>query len=93
MLHYLHISLPVRVCASLVSRAHVRANANMRKAPNVYPLARLLNDTANPECQVEIGGRWLPARPEGYFSLQSRVRAAWLVFTGRADAVIWPGNQ
>lgn len=26
-------------------------------------------------------------------SLQSRFRCAWLVFTGRADAVIWPEDE
>jgi hypothetical protein len=69
------------------------SEAQMRKAPTIYPLARLLKDTVNPTCQVEIDGQWLPARPEGFFSLRSRLNAAWVVFTGRADAVVWPGNQ
>lgn len=36
---------------------------------------------------------WVPARPMGYPNIASRIRAAWLVFTGRADALIWPGGQ
>jgi hypothetical protein len=36
---------------------------------------------------------WHPARCEGYPSLRYRIKAAWLVFTGRADALIWPGDQ
>lgn len=34
-------------------------------------------------------GRWVPARPIGMFGLRYRLKAAWRVFTGRADAVIW----
>lgn len=34
-------------------------------------------------------GRWVPARPLGGWG---RWRAAWLVFTGRADALVWPGQ-
>ena len=33
---------------------------------------------------------WLPARPTGYQSFFQRWRAAWLVFTGQADALVWP---
>jgi hypothetical protein len=39
------------------------------------------------------GNKWHHARPLGYQSLWSRIYCAWLVFTGKADAVIWPGNQ
>lgn len=30
-----------------------------------------------------------PARPIGFYSLPSRARLAWAVFTGRADALFW----
>ena len=36
---------------------------------------------------------WVPARPEGYSSILYRLKATWLVFTGRADALVWPGGQ
>lgn len=42
-------------------------------------------------CQAEIGGRYVPARPLRLLS--GRVRAAWLVLTDHADAVVWPGGQ
>lgn len=45
------------------------------------------------EATKKIGGDWVPARPEGYPSLATRLQAAWLVLTGRADALIWPGEQ
>jgi hypothetical protein len=32
-------------------------------------------------------------RPEGFASLGSRLRCAWLVFTGKADAVTWPEDD
>lgn len=30
-----------------------------------------------------------PARARGYPSFRNRVRASWMVFTGRADALLW----
>ncbi len=38
-------------------------------------------------------GRWVPARALPFFGRFVRWRAAWLVFTGRADALVWPGRQ
>ena len=45
--------------------------------------------------QVEIGGKWVPARPINwkYRTLSQRFREAWAVFTGRADSFIWPEGQ
>jgi len=63
----------------------------MNKAPTIYSLKGLLKSIQN--CEAEIDGKWVPARPVGYYSLRHRVKAAWLVFTGEADAVTWPGNQ
>lgn len=36
-------------------------------------------------------GRWVEARAEGWsgICLRLRLRAAWLVFTGRADVLKW----
>lgn len=39
--------------------------------------------------ETEIGGRWVPARPLPFPSFLQRWRAAWMVFTGRADALKW----
>jgi hypothetical protein len=38
-------------------------------------------------------GKWVPARPLGFPSFGYRIKAAWLVFTGRADALIWPAPK
>jgi hypothetical protein len=45
------------------------------------------------EVKTEIGGQWMEARPEGFASIRNHLRAAWLVLTGKADAVVWPGGQ
>lgn len=37
-------------------------------------------------------GRWVPARPYGFQSWRYRIKATWLVWTGQADAIIWPGQ-
>ena len=36
-------------------------------------------------------GFWTPARPEGWsgFNLIKRIKAAWIVFTGKVDVLIW----
>lgn len=49
-----------------------------------------------PECSIPAASvhakraYWAPARPEGFASIWYRLRATWLVFTGQADALIWP---
>lgn len=57
----------------------------------IYNLEWLLKH-AN-RCQAEINGRWVPARPlSGTFRFE-KLRAAWEVFRGRADAFRWPESQ
>ncbi len=51
-----------------------------------------INSLAEPWAQVLINGRWHPARPTPYSSPLQRIKAAWLVFTGRADALKWHGQ-
>ena len=47
-------------------------------------------------CAVEIelcGVKYyVPARPLGWTSWLKRFKAIWLVWTGRADVVTWPGQ-
>lgn len=63
----------------------------LNKAPTIWQLERLVRYAIEGGCQAGLAdGRWVPARPCGFYSLGSRWRAAWLVFTGRADAVEWP---
>lgn len=43
-------------------------------------------------CQKEINGKWVPARPI-LGSFWSRLKDAWQVLTGKADAFTWPEGQ
>ena len=44
---------------------------------------------------AQINGRWVPCRGENYKyeSIWLRLRDAWDVFRGRADAFTWPEGQ
>lgn len=65
----------------------------MQNSPTIYKLENLIKMVNGPErSDACINGKWVPARPLGLFSLRSRLKAAWLVFTGRADAVEWEGQ-
>jgi hypothetical protein len=64
----------------------------MKRAPTKWALLSLLAHCQRGP-QRGLGGMWVPARPEGYFSLFSRARLAWLVFSGRADALTWPEDD
>lgn len=63
----------------------------MNKAPNLWTLKSLLEYI--PTVSAEIGGRWVPARPLGVYSIRHRLNIAWKVFTGKADAFTWPEEQ
>ena len=64
-----------------------------RPYPNVYRLAGLLRAADGTSMTEVADGRWVPSRPLGFQAWHQRWRAAWLVFTGKADAVVWPENQ
>lgn len=36
--------------------------------------------------------KYVPARPLGWTDIPHRLRAVWLVWTGRVDIVAWPGQ-
>lgn len=62
----------------------------LNQAPNDWTIGELITHLqAGPRTQIK-GGGWQPARPFGLFGLRSRLRLAWLVFTGQADALRWP---
>jgi len=46
-------------------------------------------------CDALIGGKWVPARPLNHKvrSIRQKIREAWMVFTGKADALLWPRGQ
>lgn len=54
-----------------------------------------LENLQNIDVQAEIDGEWVPARPLNwqYRSLKQRIKEAYAVFTGKADAFIWPKGQ
>jgi|GEM_PF-1557053 len=63
----------------------------MKNAPNLWTLRDLF--VFSGRNSAEINGKYVPARPMGWDSIPSRVKIAWKVFTGKADAVTWPGGQ
>lgn len=58
--------------------------------PNIWKAGELVDHCVRCDAMESVGGNlWQPCRPLGMPTLRSRIRAAWLVFTGRADAVLW----
>lgn len=49
------------------------------------------------EVRTRVNGKWVPCRPLQYPYLygcmKRRLRAAWAVLTGKADAFVWPEGQ
>lgn len=64
----------------------------MKKAPSLWKLKEL-HAYCHFGIQTEVNGKWVPARPLGYYSLWSRLAKAWTVFVGKADAVVWPEDD
>lgn len=64
----------------------------MRK-PDIRCVTEVVRDAQS--CSAGLSdGRWVPARSYARNQLcwYGRFKAVWLVFTGRADAVIYPGQ-
>ena len=62
----------------------------LNTAPYEWTICQLCDHIhTGPKTQVK-GGSWEPSRPYGLYSLRNRVRLAWMVFTGEADALRWP---
>jgi hypothetical protein len=66
----------------------------LRSAPYEWTIDALLEHArSGPQAQIMTGphrGGYRPARPCGYYSLTNRLRLAWMVFKGGADALRWP---
>jgi len=75
----------------MTRRAALSREREMSRYPNVcyvdYIIAHA-NDNA-----VATPEGYIPARPLGFQSFLSRCHCAWMVFTGRADALVWGGGQ
>ena len=63
----------------------------MKHAPNILDVVDVIARAKTTQAGLP-DGRWVPARSMGYYSIGNRLRAAWLVFTGEADALTWPGQ-
>ena len=63
----------------------------LKKAPNILRFEDV--DSHHGQTEAQINGKWVPARPIGYFSFRWRLKLAWMVFTGKADAFVWPEGQ
>ena len=61
------------------------------KFPSIHRVEAIIH--CAPLTTKEFRGNWTYARPSGCPSLWQRLRAAWLVFTGRADALVWGEGQ
>lgn len=64
----------------------------MKNHPTMYTLSELMRLASGSSQAGLPDGRWVPARPRGSSIRGSRLRIAWEVFCGRADAVKWPGQ-
>jgi len=60
------------------------------KYPNLIYLSEFWVKDLTSTMSVIQEATWIPARPLGYPTFTNRVKCAWLVFTGRADVLIWP---
>lgn len=56
-----------------------------------YKLQDLIDSAFSNYAQVK-DGCLVPARPLG-MGIKQRIKSAWKVLTGKADAVIWPEGQ
>ena len=62
------------------------------RSPNIFTASRAELDHLKSN-EAGIDGRWVPARPLAYEAIGRRWKAAWLVLTGRADALKWECGQ
>jgi hypothetical protein len=64
-----------------------------QKAPSLYTLDYLLSEAHQTSVKFHNSDKYIPARSLGLDTLSNRIRLAWMVFTGKADAFTWPGGQ
>lgn len=62
----------------------------MKKYPNLIHVELFSKEE---KTTANINGRWVPARPVGLSTLSNRFYCAWMVFTGKADALKWDEEQ
>lgn len=65
----------------------------MNAPPSTYQIDNLLRAIEHNTVEAQVArGVWVPARPLRVGGIRERLRAAWLVFTGKADALLWRGQ-
>lgn len=47
------------------------------------------DDMGNYRVSACIGGKWVMARPLSPLNIVKNIKYAWLVFTGKADVLVW----
>ena len=59
----------------------------------LYSIENLIHTASSTQTQLS-NGKWVCARPVNYKydSIFERIKHAWLVFTGKADAITWEGQ-
>lgn len=68
-----------------------RVARRQRQYPNIVDAYEIARGDYNCSQTERMPGLYVPARPLG--ASFHWLRATWLVFTGRADALIWPGQR
>lgn len=58
------------------------------RAPNKFTVEEIKQYHVKCEVQHDT---WVYARPLGYSSIFRRLKYTWLVFSGKADIIIWKG--
>ena len=63
------------------------------KDPNIIKMSPNWVNSLEEWQSSNDGENWVPSRAVGFASPWYRIKAAWLVFTGKADALVWPQGQ
>lgn len=62
------------------------------QCPQVHIAGAGLVDSIEANATKLPDGRWAPSRPLPPGGFFMRIYCAWIVLTGRADALVWPGQ-
>ena len=79
---------------SVMTRAQVEKEAReLERFGKMWNLKNLYDSCST--CQTQINDKQVPARPVNwkYRTLAHRIKEAWAVFIGKAEAFTWPEGQ
>jgi hypothetical protein len=74
----------------------MRFQNEMKRYPRVIDIEEAMRQARENMTLIRTQGgrdRWVPCRAYTITSLRERIRMAWMVFTGKADALIYPDQQ